>query len=81
MTDKNIGDVVRQNEAIITLIGRIAFTPNEIRDIVVKKKQNPDKYVQGYNTCDGDHTVTDIANVIGVLSTQQSSPYSKSGRG
>ncbi len=33
---------------------------------MTKKKQNPDKYIEGYNVCDGTRTVTEIANVIGV---------------
>ena len=58
--------IVRQNEIMISLLGRIAFTPNKIRDIVISKKQNPDRYIQGYNACDGNHTVTELANIVGV---------------
>lgn len=56
----------KQNEVIISLLGRIAFTPDRIREIVVKKKQNPQGYVDGYNACDGNHKVNEIANIVGV---------------
>ena len=58
--------LVKQNETIISLLGRMAFKREEVLDIVTKKKQNPQKYVEGYNACDGKHSVTEIASVIGV---------------
>lgn len=47
-------------------MGRIAFTEDRIREIVTRKKKNPDKYVEGYNACDGQRTVTEIAKLVGV---------------
>ncbi|MCP8309408.1 MAG: winged helix-turn-helix transcriptional regulator [archaeon] len=58
--------LTKQNEIIISLLGRMAFTPEKIREIVTKKKQNPDKYVEGYNTLNGERTVSQVASVIGV---------------
>lgn len=56
----------KQNEIIISLLGRIAFTPEKIRDIVVKKKQNPQGYIDAYNACNGNHNVNELAVVAGV---------------
>jgi DNA-binding MarR family transcriptional regulator len=56
----------KQNEIIISLLGRIAFTPEKIRDIVVKKKQNPQGYIDAYNACDGNHNVNELATIAGV---------------
>lgn len=56
----------KQNEVIISLLGRIAFTPEKIRDIVTRKKHNPEKYIEGYNACDGNHQVTELAKIVGV---------------
>ena len=55
----------------IKLLGRIAFGPNpekEIRAIVTmnKRKKFHEAYIKGYNSCDGLHTMRDIANLIGV---------------
>jgi len=59
-------EVIKQNEIIISLVGRMAFKKNEIREIVTKKKQNPDRYIEGYNACNGNRTVTELANIVGV---------------
>jgi len=66
MSKEDIKRLVKQNDTIITLLGRVAFKEQEVRNIVTKKKQNPDKYIDGYNACDGKHTVTQIAKMIGV---------------
>ncbi|MEM3419685.1 MAG: hypothetical protein QXY18_01790 [Nitrososphaerota archaeon] len=66
MCDEDIKKLIKQNEIIISLLGRIAFTPDKVREIVTAKKQNPDNYIKGYNACDGKHTLSQIAKIIGV---------------
>jgi Fic family protein len=66
MSNQETRYLVKQNDAIIALLGRIAFKEDDLRKIVTRKKKNPGRYIQGYNTCDGRHTVTQIATVIGV---------------
>lgn len=56
----------KQNEVIISLLGRIAFKPEDIRAIVTTRKQNPKNYVKGYNSCDGTHSVSELAQIVGV---------------
>jgi len=58
--------MIKQNEIIISLLGRMAFGKEEVREIVTFKKRNPEKYVKGYNACDGNHSVSDLARIIGV---------------
>ncbi len=59
--------IEKQNEVIISLLGRMAFKPETIRDLVIKnKKTDSERYVAGYNACDGDRNVSQIAEVIGV---------------
>jgi len=58
--------LIEQNEVIISLLSRLVIKPEEIRKIVTFKKQNPENYIKGYNLCDGKHTVTEIATVVGV---------------
>lgn len=53
-------------EAIITLLGRLVFPPDLLAKIVMKGKRNPEDYVRGYNLCDGEHTLTQIASEIHV---------------
>ena len=60
--------IVEQNSIIITLLGKMAFTREEILNIVVSAKQQAkrQKYVEGYNACDGNHSVSELATIIGV---------------
>ena len=58
--------IIRQNDIIITLLGRIAFNKDKVKTIVTSKKKNPEKYVEGYNACDGNHSLSNIAEVVGV---------------
>lgn len=60
--------IIKQNEIIISLLGRIAFDEDKVRKIVVhrKRKDLRQSYIKGYNTCDGAHTVSQIANIVGV---------------
>lgn len=66
MKDDDTSQLIRQNEVIISLLGRLSFKPDEIRKIVSKGKQNPDRYIEGYNACDGTRTQKEISKVIGV---------------
>lgn len=66
--NEELKKLIKQNEVIISLLGRIAFTPDKIREIVTYKKQNPENYVKGYNACNGEHTLSQIASIIGVTS-------------
>ena len=58
--------IVKQNEIIISLLRRIAFKTDDIRKIVTSKKQNPQNYINGYNACDGNHSLSDVARIVGV---------------
>ena len=55
-----------ENERIISLLGRLAFKKEEIREIVTKKKQNPHKYIEGYNACGGNSSLSEIATIVSV---------------
>ena len=56
----------KQNEIIISLLARLVMGENKIKDLVTKNKQNPEKYLRGYNSCNGVNTLTDIAKIVGV---------------
>ncbi|MFI5449451.1 MAG: winged helix-turn-helix domain-containing protein [Candidatus Bathyarchaeia archaeon] len=66
MSEEEIKRLVKQNDVIIALLGRMVFKAQQIKDMVAKKKQNPDNYIRGYNACDGKHTVSQIAQLVGV---------------
>lgn len=58
--------LVKQNEFMISLLGRIAFKKNEVREIVTKRKEKPQNYINGYNACDGEKSFSEIAKIVGV---------------
>ncbi len=60
--------IIEQNNILIALIGKMAFTREEVLNIVVsaKQKAKQQKYVEGYNACDGNHSLSEIAGIIGV---------------
>lgn len=64
--NEDLKKMIKQSEIIISLLGRMAFNKEEVRNIVVYKKRNPEKYIEGYNACDGNHSVSDIAGIVGV---------------
>jgi len=66
MNNSELKKIIKQNEIIISLLGRIAFKPEEIRKIVTHKKKNPENYIKGYNACDGKHSLSQIAEIVGV---------------
>lgn len=65
-TDVKLDKIIRQNEIMISLLGRIAFTKEEVKEIVTQRKQNPENYVKGYNACDGEYTLSELAKIIDV---------------
>ena len=65
MSDE-LKQIVKQNDVIISLLGRMVFKPDEIRTIITAKKRNPDNYVNGYNACDGNRSVSEIAAIVKV---------------
>jgi hypothetical protein len=64
--NEEIKKLIKQNEIIISLLGRMAFKPEEVCNVVISRKQNPQNYINGYNACDGNHSLSDIARVVGV---------------
>jgi len=63
---EEIKKLTKQNEIIISLLGRLVFKPEDIRKIVTAKKQQPQNYIKGYNACDGNHSLSEIAKIVGV---------------
>jgi hypothetical protein len=68
MSEEILKDIRRQNEILISLLGRLAFKESEVKKIVMmnKKEELKQKYVDGYNACDGKKTQSEIATIIGI---------------
>lgn len=61
-----LAKIIEQNNTIISLVGRMAFTKDEVRQFIVADKQKKENYVKGYSACDGKHSVSEIAKIVGV---------------
>lgn len=62
-------DTNQHSELVIKLLGKVAFTDDEIKKVIAFKKGSKAKnYVRGYNACDGNTNQTAIAKIIGVTS-------------
>jgi hypothetical protein len=55
-----------QGDALISLLGRVAFPEEKLIDFICKNKRNPLAYIRGYNACNGKNTISEIAKIIGV---------------
>jgi DNA-binding MarR family transcriptional regulator len=64
VTDEELA--VRQNEAIISLLGRIAFPNDRLKEMIQKGSHKPNEMLAAYNLCDGANTITKIAKQVGV---------------
>jgi len=62
--NKNLIKIQKQNEIIISFLARLALDNGQIKKIVCFKKSNPKKYVDGYNACDGKHSVNDLVEIV-----------------
>lgn len=64
--DEEVKKLIKQNEIIISLLGRLAFTVEKVRGIVTSRKRDREAYIRGYNACNGSNTVTKIAEIVEV---------------
>lgn len=65
--DTATADVIKaQNEVIVSLLARLSFGNEAVKEIVVEKKRDKDAYVKAYNALDGAHGVGDIAKLAKV---------------
>jgi len=56
----------KQNQIIISLLARMAFGEEKLKQIITHGKRKPKDWIRGYNACDGTKGVTEIAKIVGV---------------
>lgn len=61
MASSDLTNETKAREMIISLLGRIAFPDNKLREIIVFGARKPEQMLKVYNLCDGRTTVSDIA--------------------
>lgn len=57
----NLKKVETQNEIIISLLGRMAFPEDDIKNLITSNSKKPDILLKVYNLCDGNTGLTEIA--------------------
>jgi aminopeptidase-like protein len=58
--------IAKQNEIIISLLGRIAFSNDSLKKMIQKGSKKPNEMLAAYNLCDGHNTITEIATRAGI---------------
>lgn len=60
-------EILEPQELMIRLLGRIAFPPEKVREIVIGNRKKKIEWARAYNLCDGKHPKQDdIAKEAGV---------------
>ena len=52
---------IKQNKLIISLLGRLAFPEEKLKELLKKNSKRPEQMIKAYNLCDGKHTTAQIA--------------------
>lgn len=65
-SDELFLNIERQNDAIIGLLARLVWKPEEIADLVSKGKRKPSAYRKVYNALDGERSGKALASQAGV---------------
>ncbi len=58
--------VLRQNTLIISLLGRIAFPKDTLKELVQRGSKKPREILLAYNSCDGNTSISEIAQKAGI---------------
>jgi len=66
ISERQAEELIKQNELIISLLGRIAFENDELKTLIVKGSKKPKQILSAYNLCDGQTTITAIANEVDI---------------
>lgn len=61
-----IPKIERQNEIIISLLGRMTFPEEELKKIITSNSKKPDVLLKAYNLCDGNMGLTEIARTVSI---------------
>lgn len=65
--DEVFAALLQQNEAMISLLARLVWTPEKLVEIVMaKKKKDPEAYISVYNALDGEATGKQLGRIAGV---------------
>ena len=61
---KELETINKQNKVIISLLGRLAFSEDKLREILTKNSNKPEHMIKAYNLCTGEVTTNEIAKKL-----------------
>lgn len=63
--EMNIEDLTaKQNRLIISLLGRLVFSEDKLKEIIKKNSKRPEQMIKAYDLCDGKLTTGQIAKKL-----------------
>jgi len=65
----NVEVLIKQNEVIISLLGRMVFPEEKLIVMIQKNSKKPKELLKAYNLCNGKLTIAEIAKKSGVADT------------
>lgn len=63
---KTLKEIKFQFDIIINLLAQRILNPKEIKESITKKRKNPDRIIESFNSCDGETALTEIAKKCGI---------------
>jgi CRISPR/Cas system CSM-associated protein Csm2 small subunit len=57
--------LMKQNELIISLLGRIAFNEDKLRELILRGSKKK-SILNAYNLCDGERKIKEIAKMVNI---------------
>lgn len=67
----------RQNETIISLLGRSVFSEDELKTIITANSSKPKAMLEAYNFCDGLTGLTEIAKKVPIAQSSLTAAVNK----
>ncbi len=62
----DLSRIEKQNEIIISLLGRIAFPEEELKKMITINSKKPKVLLEAYNLCNGKTGLTEISKKVSV---------------
>lgn len=63
-------ELYKQNQIIISLLGRLAFPEKKLKEIITNNSHRPTQLIKAYNLCDGKLTTNQIASKISGITSR-----------
>jgi len=70
MENSELNLIREQNKIVISLLGRLVFPEDKIKDIISKKGKKPQQMIKAYNLCTGNLTTKQISDKVSGITSR-----------